>query len=250
MQSSPELAFVGYNKEMNVKFHFALLGVVLTSVGSAQNVLVWSTGNEFGDTAGVAAWLQSSGAFTSVTGINDDTGMTQSFLNSFDRVLYFSNSGGNDPVATGNLLGGFAGTGKRLVIATFAWANQGSNTLQGSIVGMMPFNAGNGSLYSNVTIGSTDGGPFWTGVSGINGFYHDDVTLVRGTLHGTWSDNEPLLASYGEIVNVNLFPDDSWGQVSGDHRRLFVNALAAPVPEPASLAAQGLGLLALRRRRR
>jgi len=235
---------------MRAKFFLLGLGAVLAATGSAQNVLVWSTGNSSGNTAGVAAWLQSSGAFTSVTGVNDDTGMTQSFLNSFDRVLYFSNGGGNDPVATGNLLGGFASTGKRLVIATFAWANQGNNTLQGSIVGMMPFNTGNGSLYSSVTIASTDGGPFWTGVSGIDGYYHDDVTLVRGTQHGTWSDNEPLLASNGEIVNVNLFPDDSFGQVSGDHRRLFVNSLSAPVPEPATFAALGLGLLALRRRRK
>ncbi|MBX3095428.1 MAG: PEP-CTERM sorting domain-containing protein [Fimbriimonadaceae bacterium] len=226
---------------------FAVLALASVSA-FGQNVLVWSTGNAGGDTPGVAAWLQGSGQFTSVTGVNDDFGMTQGFLDSFDRVLFFTNSGG-DPVNNGNLLGNFAMSGKRLVIACFALADQGSNTIGGSIVGMMPLNFDGGSKYSNVSMASNDGGPFFAGVNSVDGYYHDDVALVRGTSHGLWSDGEIMVASNGEILNVNLFPDDSFGQVSGDYRQLFVNSLKAPVPEPTTMAFLGLGLAALARRR-
>lgn len=230
---------------------FSAIGVC--SLANAQNVLVWSTGNSSpGDTARIASNLMASGAFTSVTGVDDNTGMTQGYLNSFDRVLYFSNtSSGQDPTTVGDLLGGFAATGRRLVLATFSWADQGGNTLGGSIMGYSPFAVAGGSLYSNVTIGSTDGSAFWNGVNSINGFFHDNVSLANGaTLRGSWSDGTALLANNGEVFGVNLFPDDIWGSVSGDFNQLFVNSLSTPVPEPASMLALGALLIpALRRRR-
>lgn len=237
---------------MELKRTFLLAIVAVSGLANAQNVLVWSTGNSGGATSQVAADLMASGAFSSVTGIDDDTGMTQPFLDSFDRVLYFSNTSSiQDPTTVGNLLGNFASSGKRLVLATFSWADQGNNTLAGSILNYSPFAVSGSSLYTNVTIGSTDGSAFWNGVNSIDGFFHDDVALANGaTLHGSWSDGSALLASNGEVVGVNLFPDASWGSVSGDYNQLFVNALSAPVPEPATMVALGALLLPVLRRRR
>ncbi len=52
------------------------------------------------------------------------------------------------------------------------------------------------------------------------------MTLSAGAVErGTWSDGEPLLATKGNVVGINLFPDGSWGNVSGDYQPLFANAL-------------------------
>jgi MYXO-CTERM domain-containing protein len=208
-----------------------LLGAaILLGSGSAhaQTVLVWSTGNSQQQTAAIATWIQQSNPFTSVTGI--DVG-TQSLaqISPYDRLLFFTNSSGNgNPVANGDVLADYADLGKRLVIATFSWANQGNNTLQGRIITdqLSPFLVQGGSLYSNVSMASNDASPLFAGVLSINGYYHDNVQLSAGAIQrATWSDNEPLVAQKGNVIAVNLFPDDSYGQVSGNHRQLFINAL-------------------------
>src|SRR6185295_3734745 len=100
-------------------------------------------------------------------------------LNSYDRVLYFSDgSAGQDPDGIGDQLDLFAGTGKRLVIAVFSWADQGNNTLGGDIIqnGTSPFVLQGGSLYSNVTMQGNDSSAFWIGVNSLQGYFHVDVT--------------------------------------------------------------------------
>ena len=111
--------------------------IALATPAAAQDVLVWSTGNSGGDTGAIATYLMASGEFSSVDGL-DQTNVSFATLDTYDRVLFFTNaSNGSDPT-NGDVLADFADTGKRLVIATFAFANQGGNTLAGRIV--LPFN--------------------------------------------------------------------------------------------------------------
>ena len=238
---------------MNTKIVAAMALVALAGAANAETVLVWSTGNNGYGTDDVAGWLQASGRFDSVSYLNQDNGVSLATLNAYDKVLYFSNSSSTqDPTAIGNTLADFADTGKRLVIGTFAWADQGGNTLGGRIMSdaISPFTITGSSIYNGVTIGSTDGSAFWNGVNDMYGLFHDNVGVASGaTLRGSWSDGMPLLATKGNVVAVNLFPDDTFGNVAGDYRQLFTNALDE-VPAPGTVGALSIfGLAALRRRR-
>jgi len=212
---------------------FALvLAIGPASVVFGQDVLVWGTGNADGSTQGVADYVMASGYFNSVTA-SDNSFETLATLTGYDSVLYFSNTNADsDPVAIGDVLADYADTGRRLVIATFSWANQGGNTLAGRIIDeeISPFIVGGISLYTNVIMDSNDGHAIFANVDAISGYFHDDVTLSTGAeQHATWSDGEPLAADKGNVVAINLFPDDFWGNVDGDYQALFANSLRPDV---------------------
>jgi hypothetical protein len=233
-------------------FRAAIIVLLFVGSAAAQNVLVWSSGNSDGNTGNVAAWLQASGQFTSVTGINSNAMLPLATLLGYDRLLYFSNhSETQDPTAIGNVLADYADTGRCLVLSTFAFASQGGNTLGGRIISdqISPYFVAGSSLYSNVTMASNDGSSFFTGVNSVSGNYHDNVGLMPGaTGRALWSDGSSLLATNGNVVGVNLFPDDSFGFIGGDYRRLFVNALHC-IPEPSTLLLVVTGMCALAVRR-
>jgi hypothetical protein len=90
----------------------------------------------------------------------------------------------------------------------------------------------------------------------VTGYFRDDVTLTSGaTLLASWPDGTPMEAIKGNVVAVNLFPDDSFGEVGGDYRQLFIDALigtssSTSTPEPATLGLAGLALAGLAAARR
>ncbi len=206
----------------------ALLAACMATSALAQDVLVWSTGNEGGSTQGVADYLMATGLLDSAVP-SQDLNLTLADLLNYDAVLFFTNGCAGDMVAIGDILADYADTGRRLVLATFAWADQGCNTLAGRIItdGISPFAFQGPSLYTSVVMDWNDGHPFFGGVASLSGFYHDDVAVVNGaTLHGTWNDGEPLLAERLNVVAVNLFPDAYFGGIGGDYDILFANTLA------------------------
>lgn len=210
-----------------------LLVLALMSIAApsfAATALVWGTGNGGGSTQGVANYLAQYGCFSSVTATDADL-VALATLNTYDAVLYFSNaSGSQDPTSIGDVLADYADTGRRLVLATFAWAQQGSNTLGGRIITdqISPLLSNGGSVYTNVSMASNDGSALFTGVASVLGFYHDNVVVTPGALQrALWSDGFPLVATKGNVVAVNLFPDDFWLNIGGDYQQLFANAMCA-----------------------
>jgi len=196
----------------------------------AQDVLVWAVGNEQGNTQGVADYLMESGFFGSVSA-SDDPSLGLGDLLDYQAVLFFTSAGAGDMNAIGDILADYADTGRRLVLAVFCWANQGSNTLGGRIItdGLSPFVFETSTLYSFVTMVDNDGHPIFADVYTLEGYHHDDVTLVAGAVqHGTWSDGEPLAATKNNVYALNLFPDDMF-YVGGDYRRFFANSLVGSV---------------------
>jgi hypothetical protein len=221
-------------KQWQVKILMSACALVLTvapaSMALSQSILVWGAGNDSGNTQGVADYLAASGYFEMTTAVDANLVDIGTLLE-YDAVLYFSNSSG-DSQGAGDVLADYADTGRRLVLCTFSWANQGGNTLGGRIIAdeISPLMVDGTSLYTDVTMASNDGSGFFTNVATVEGYYHDDVALSTGAVeHGTWSDGEPLLASKGNVVGVNLFPDDSFGFIGGDYQALFANALAFDV---------------------
>ncbi|GMU35836.1 MAG: hypothetical protein KJ057_01615 [Phycisphaerae bacterium] len=198
-------------------------------------VLVWSTGNPNNQTQAIAAWIQASGRFGSVVGENDDDGKSLAELQAYDAVLYFTNGCGGDMNANGDVLADYADTGARLVVAVFAWANQGCNTLGGRFINdeISPYVFEGGSLYTNANLDANDGSCYFDDVNSLTGLFRDNVRLTSGAVErGRWSDGEPLVAVKGNVVGVNLFPDDAYGNVSGDIRPLFINALSCETGPP------------------
>jgi len=220
------------------------LGLTLVAAPAfAATALVWATGNGGAGTAGVAAYIQRLGCFTQVDASDADF-VPLTTLQNYDAVLYFSNSSGSqDPTAIGNVLADYADMGKRLVLATFSWAEQGSNTLGGRLITdqISPFLAEGGSLYTNVNMRDHDDTCYFTGVNAVSGFYHDNVRLSTGAVqHATWSDNEPLLADKNNVVAIDLFPDDYWGNIGGDYQQLFTNAMCCNLgPTPVKVTTWG-----------
>ena len=219
------------NRLQKILFSVCALLLISGSAAMAQDVLVWATGNGGGDTQGVADYLMGTGFFTSTTATNDPF-VDLATLSGYDAVLFFTNGIAGDMVAIGDVLADYADTGAQLVLAVFSWADQGGNTLAGRIITdqISPYWLEGGSLYTNVTMTWNDGSPLFDMVNTVDGFYHDNVMLTTDAVeNATWSDGEPLVATKGNVVGVNLFPDDFYGNIGGDYVYLFANALSSDV---------------------
>ncbi|MCD4747858.1 MAG: hypothetical protein K8R59_00675 [Thermoanaerobaculales bacterium] len=207
-----------------------LLSMCCVNSHSAEiAVLVWATGNGAENTPSVAAYLMILGGFPAVDVIDQEATVPLSTLTQYDAVVYFSNqSQTQDPVAIGDVLADYADTGACLVIASFAWANQSTNSLAGRIItdGISPFVATGVPAYEYASMDWNDGSAIFDGVNSLTTHFQNTVSPSFATvINATLDDGLPLVATKDNVVAVNFFPDNSHYDPTGDYDILFANAV-------------------------
>ena len=193
---------------------------------------------------------------------------TLSYLSQFDSVLVFTDSQSVNLTDLSNLLGNYVNAGGGVVISTF-WGQQADSA--GGLLnstGYNPLTTPTGLAYTAHTLGAyTAGHPLMNGVTSLssdrfNGDYLPGLD-AGATLVASWDDGRPLAAynAAGNVVAITLYPNVvTFGNATGDYRRLFANGLAfaagdsqvAAVPEPATWAMMigGFGIAGAAMRRR
>src|SRR5213078_3468123 len=102
-----------------------------------------------------------------------------------------------------------------VVVMTFSYRN-GTTLLQGRWLtgGYAAFAATSTAGFANRTLGAFDSSsPLMQGVSALNSFFNDGVTLATGaTQVAAYNDGRPLLATKAASghtgVGINAFPDN------------------------------------------
>lgn len=215
----------------------------VSTYSAASTVLVWATGNSEADTPGVAAYLMILGGFDAVDVIDQEATVPLSTLTQYDAVVYFSNQmETQDPVAIGNVLADYADTGACLVIASFAWADQGTNTLAGRIItdGISPFVATGEPAYEYASMNWNDGSTIFDGVSSLTTYFQNTVSTTFATVvNATLDDGLPLVATRGNVVAVNFYPDNFYQDPTGDFDMLFTNAVLSCLPPQPRIFSDG-----------
>lgn len=188
--------------------------------------------------------LSNLGVFSSVTALTGNE--TVSELGAYSSILVYNNSAA-DYSSFGSTLADYVDAGGGLVAATFLYQTMGSGFNYGRLEtgGYLPF-ASYSSNYTTSTLGNYDASdPIMQGVTQLSGYYRDVVTLSSDArLVASWADGAPLVAvDSSRVIGVFLFPNNYYGDVSGDYNQLFANALTvAAVPEPETYAMMIAGL--------
>ena len=147
-------------------------------------------------------------------------------LQQYEIVVPFSNFGYADPVALGNNLADYLDGGGVVVAFNFSWYG-GAQSIQGRWLtgNYTPYNNPGSGNFSNGTLGTCTFAQLCTGVTTLNAFYRETMTLAAGaTLAATWNDATPLIAYKGRAIGVSAYVGDYAGQWSGDFGRVIVNA--------------------------
>jgi N-acetylneuraminic acid mutarotase len=163
-------------------------------------------------------------------------------LLTYQIVVPFSNFGYADQVTLGNNLADYLDAGGVVVAFNFDWFG-GSQSIAGRWLtgNYTPFdNPGSGN-FSNGTLGSCTFSPLCNGVTTLNAFFREIMTVASGaTLAATWNDGTPLIAYKGRAVAVSAYVGDSAGMWSGQFARVIMNAgryllpCGTPTPTPTA----------------
>jgi hypothetical protein len=134
---------------------------------------------------------------------------TLSQLEDYKVVVPFSNNGWFDANAMGDVLADYLDAGGVVVGTTFNWDNRGPWLLQGRYMngGYTPFDPTSGTAFSNASLGSFNAGhPIMQGITTLNAFYRNTVTLASGAdLVASWDDGNLLIAAKGRTVAINAY---------------------------------------------
>ncbi len=204
---------------------------VVTGGSSYGDIAVFGASDGTGGAGFVADDLLALGIFDSVSVLNGSENLAM--LNQYDAVLAYQN-GYSSSTYMGNLLADYVDGGGGVVAATFIWQNEanyyGGDWGRLESDGYLPFENYQGN-YSYVSLGSYDAShaimdSAFT-ITSVGGYYHDVVDLTSDAqLVASWNTGSPFVAVDGSgVVGISLFPNDYYGQLSGQYMELFGNAL-------------------------
>ena len=157
-------------------------------------------------------------------------------LQQYDIVVPWSNTSWLDQTTLGNNLGSYLAGGGIVVALNFDWYGSGQSILGTWSTTYTPFTNPGTTNFVAGTLGSCTFAPLCSGVSSLNAFYRETMTLAPGaTLAATWNDSTPMIAYKGRAVAISAYVGDSPANYSGQFSRVIANAgvwLAPPCPTP------------------
>jgi hypothetical protein len=163
-------------------------------------------------------------------------------LREYDAVLVYSDAYFNNDTALGNVLADYVDGGGGLVLATFAFYNQGGIGIQGRIRtgDYMPFTASSQNQPGGLSlVADQPSHPLLEGVvsfSGGSSYHNTPAVLSSGAeIVAHWNNGQPLVtfkerSEGGTVVGLNFYPpssdaNSSFWDARTDGAQLMANAL-------------------------
>lgn len=125
----------------------------------------------------------------------------------------------------GDNLGTYLAGGGIVVAFNFDWFGGSQSILGTWSTTYTPFNDQATVNFTNGTLGTCTFSPLCNGVTALNAFFRETVTLASGaTQAATWNDGSILMAYKGRAVGISAYVGDFSDNWSGDYARIIANA--------------------------